>query len=316
MPSSECGSPNTDRDASSAAGLWRAARTWGEMIKLSHSVFALPFAIVAAMLAGRRLDPPGPSVGQWVLVMVCMVAARSFAMTLNRIVDARIDACNPRTAGRPIPTGRISPRQAWCFALAAATCFLLGCAGFQWIAGNPWPLRLGPIVLLYLAGYSYTKRITSLSHFVLGLAIASAPVAAWIAIQPAGVGWSALTLMFAAAAWIAGFDIIYACQDVEVDRRERLHSLPARLGIAPALWVSRGCHALTLILLASLPQVEPLGQVYSAGVIAVGLLLAWEQSLVRADDLSRVNLAFFTLNGVVGLVFAAMTIADLLLRAA
>ena len=287
-------------------------RVWGEMIKFSHSVFALPFALVAAVLAGRATTPPGPTAAQLGLIVLCMVTARSFAMTFNRLADVAFDRRNPRTAGRALATGAISPAAAWGFAGAAAALFVLACGGFWWRDGNGWPLLLSPVVMTYLAGYSLCKRFTSGSHFVLGLAIASAPPAAWIAIDPRGVGVVALLLMLAAATWIAGFDIIYACQDVEIDRRDGLHSLPARIGIGRALWVSRICHIVTIAALALLPRFAALDGIYFAGVAAAALLLIYEQSLVRANDLSRVNGAFFTLNGVVSLVFAAASITDVL----
>ncbi len=290
-----------------------ALRTWGEMIKFSHSVFALPFAFVAAALAGATLPAGRPAAPQIALILWCMVAARSFAMTCNRIADAAIDARNPRTAARPIPAGRITPRQSLAFLLACAAAFIAGCAAFL-ADRNPWPLALSLPVLACLAAYSYTKRFTALSHFALGAAIAAAPLAAWIAVNPRTVGAPALLLAAAVAAWIAGFDIIYACQDIAVDRRDGLHSLPARLGAARALMVSRACHAGTVSMLYALGRLSQMGPLYWAGVAAVALLLIVEQSLVRADDLSRVNVAFFTVNGMVGLVFAAAAIADVLAR--
>ncbi|MFQ5807507.1 MAG: 4-hydroxybenzoate octaprenyltransferase, partial [Phycisphaerae bacterium] len=212
-------------------------RTWGEMIKFSHSVFALPFAVLATFLAAR---PKLPSWGQFGLIVFCMVAARSAAMTFNRIADARFDAANPRTAHRPLTTGRISPALAWLFFLAACACFILGCAGFLWLDGNAWPLILSVPVIGLLCFYSYTKRFTRWSHMVLGAAIASAPVAAWIAINPATLGAPAWLLMLAVTFWIAGFDLIYACQDVDFDRQAGLYSLPAKMGVAAALWSARG----------------------------------------------------------------------------
>ncbi len=297
------------------AGPFAVVRTWGEMIKFSHSVYALPFALVATVLAGRQRVPAGPTAAQLLLILGSMVTARSFAMTFNRIADLAHDRRNPRTQGRPLVIGAITLRQAWLFAAAAAILFVAACGGFWLIDGNAWPLLLSGPVLGYLAAYSYAKRFTRYAHFFLGAAIASAPVAAWIAIHPASLGVAGLLLMLAGATWIAGFDIIYACQDVDVDRRDGLHSLPARIGIGPALWVSRGCHVVTVAALLLLWLVESLGGVYLAGVGIVTMLLALEQSVVRADDLSRVNLAFFSINGVVGLVFGAATIADVLLRA-
>jgi 4-hydroxybenzoate polyprenyltransferase len=290
----------------------RDIQQWGEMIKFSHSIFALPFALVAAVLAGH-MSGGGPGWDQILLIVGCMVCARSFAMTANRCIDAELDACNPRTAKRAIPAGDISLRAAWAFAAAAATGFVLCCVGFWWHRDNPWPTILAIPLLGFLAGYSYSKRFTSLAHFWLGCAIASAPVAAWIAIDPRGVGVAAVALMVAAATWIAGFDIIYSCQDADFDRRAGLHSLPSRIGVAASLWVSRACHVVTVAVLALLPLTAPLGGWYVAGVVCVALLLVFEQSLVRAGDLSRVNLAFFTINGVVSLVFAAASIADVVL---
>lgn len=285
------------------------------MIKVAHSVFALPFALIAVFLAARhRAQSPRPTIAELGLIVLCMVAARSFAMTINRIADARFDALNPRTANRAIPAGLIRRRAAWLFALICAVIFLIACAGFRRVSGNYWPLLLGPLVLAYLAGYSFTKRFTSLAHFALGLAIASAPAAAWIAIDPASLGVAAVLLVLAAATWIAGFDIIYACQDADFDRSAGLHSLPARMGIGRALWVSRISHVATAACLLLLPAFEPMGTPYWIGAAATVALLGYEQRLVRANDLSRVNVAFFTVNGVIGLIFGTLAIADVFLR--
>jgi len=283
------------------------------MIKFSHSIFALPFALIAMMLAARGLPDGRPAWGQIALIVGCMVAARSFAMTFNRIADAAIDARNPRTANRPIPAGMISPRHAWGFMLVAALCFVFLCAGFL-IYENRWPLLLAAPVLSFLAGYSYAKRVTSFAHFILGAAIGFAPLAAWIAINPTSVGLTAVVLAAAVMLWIAGFDLIYACQDIDVDRREGLLSVPARLGPAAALAISRACHVTTVALLAFLGRSEQLGPIYYAGLVAVALLLIAEHSVVRPNDFSRVNLAFFTLNGIVSVVFAAAAITDILLH--
>ncbi|MFQ5423205.1 MAG: UbiA-like polyprenyltransferase [Phycisphaerae bacterium] len=288
-------------------------RTWAEMVKFSHSIFALPFALMATFLAGRHLPTGVPAPGQLGLIVACMVAARSFAMTFNRIADAAIDARNPRTDRRPIPAGRISVAQAWTFLVASGIAFVASCGGFLWAYGNPWPLYLAAPTLAVLAAYSYTKRFTTAAHFVLGAAIALAPAAAWIAIDPATIGSTAVILTAAVLFWIAGFDIIYACQDVGPDRRERLFSLPAKLGIGRALTISRGCHIMTIALLVLLGRVGPFGWIYWIGVTATALLLAAEQAIVRADDLSRVNLAFFTLNGCVSLMLATAAVTDLLL---
>jgi 4-hydroxybenzoate polyprenyltransferase len=288
-----------------------SVRTWGEMIKFSHSVFALPFALLATFLSARPALPTG---GQLGLIIVCMIGARSAAMTFNRIVDRSIDAENPRTAGRAIPRGLISVARAWTFFAAACIVFIAGCIGFWLVYGNRWPLYLCAPVLAALCGYSYTKRFTRWSHLALGAAIALAPVAAWIAINPATLGAPAWLLMAAVACWIAGFDVIYACQDVAFDRSAGLHSLPARLGVGPALWIARGLHVLTVAALAATGLSAGLGVLYGIGVCCVVLLLLIENSMVRTADLSRVNLAFFTVNGVVGLLMGGLGVLDVVLR--
>ncbi len=296
------------------SGSIRTIRTWGEMIALSHSVFALPFALIATFLAGRNLsDRCLPRPGQLVLVVACMVLARGLAMTFNRIVDFDIDARNPRTQNRPLQTGRLTLRAAIFFAGFCAGGFIACCAGFYWIYGNPWPLWAGVPVLAYLCGYSYSKRFTKLTHFYLGSALALSPLAAWVAIHPASVGWPVWVLSAAVTLWVAGFDIIYACQDIEVDRRDGLYSLPARMGPRTALWIARSCHLGTVILLLSLYWIAPMGRVYMAGVGAVAGLLLIENVMVRADDFSRVNVAFFTLNGFVSAGLGLVAIVDILL---
>lgn len=289
-----------------------SVRTWGEMIKFSHSVFALPFAVFAAFLAGRELVDGWPGWGRLGLIAACMVAARSFAMTFNRIADAVLDARNPRTMARPIPAGRISIGQAWLFTLLSAACFVIACAGFAFCYDNPWPIRLSAPVLIALASYSYAKRFTSIAHFFLGAVIAMAPIAAWMAIHPSSLGLPVVLLSAAVTFWIAGFDIIYACQDVEIDRRDGLFSIPARLGIARALLVSRCCHVLTVGLLVAVGLSANLGAIYWSGAVLTAALLAAEQSVVKANDLSRVNLAFFTLNGCVSLLLGIVGTIDVL----
>jgi len=291
-------------------GIVGAVRTWGAMIKFSHSVFALPFALLATFLAARPQLPTWTQIG---LIVFCMAAARSAAMTFNRIIDARFDAANPRTAQRQLPTGAISKAAAWTFFCAACGCFLLGCGGFWLFHDNPWPLRLSLPVLALLCGYSCTKRFTSLSHIVLGSAIALAPVAAWIAITPATLGATAWLLMAGVACWIAGFDLIYACQDAEHDRQAGLYSIPAHLGAATALRLARLLHALAAAALIATGFTAQLGVFYYVGVGCAVLLLIVENSIVHPNDLSRVNLAFFTMNGVVGLLLGGLGVLDICL---
>ncbi len=292
---------------------WERLRTWGEMIKFSHSIFALPFAVMAAFLAGTHIADTGrPDVLQLVMIVVCMVAARSVAMTFNRIADASIDARNPRTASRAIPTGRLSFAAAYAFMTLAMITFGVGCFGFHRFYGNAWPMLLSGPVLLYLCGYSYAKRFTRWSHLYLGSAIAFSPVATWLAIHPGSIGWTALALMGAVLFWIAGFDIIYSCQDIEVDRRDGLFSLPSRVGPAKALFTARVFHILTAVLLAAVGWLAGLGWIYLAGVAITAVLLAIENSLVKPDNFSRVNLAFFTVNGLVSVVLCVLTLIDIL----
>jgi 4-hydroxybenzoate polyprenyltransferase len=288
-------------------------RTWGEMVKFSHSIFALPFAVLATFLAAR---PRLPSWTQFALIVICMVAARSAAMTFNRIADIRFDRANPRTARRALPTGRITLLAAWVFFLAAAGVFILGCAGFWWFCGNGWPLALSLPVIALLCSYSYTKRFTRLSHIVLGITDALAPVAAWVAINPATFGATAWLLMLAVTFWIGGFDVIYACQDVDFDRRVGLYSLPATMGIATALWTARAFHVITAGALIAVGLTANLGTLYFIGVACVAILLIVENALVHPDDLSRVNLAFFTVNGAVGVVLAILGVLDIWLNVA
>lgn len=288
-------------------------RTWGEMIKFSHSIFALPFALIATFMAGRALPGGWPRPGQLALIVLCMVSARSFAMTFNRLADAAIDARNPRTAGRPIPAGKIDSGSARLFLWATAAAFVISCIGFFVFFDNVLPLALAVPTLACLAAYSYAKRFTAAAHFILGGVIGFAPAAAWIAIHPESINLATALLTLAVLTWIAGFDIIYACQDCEIDRSEGLFSIPAKFGIARALWFSRLCHLVTLLALWRLGVHTHAGTLYWIGLGVTGVLLIAEQSVVRANDLSRVNLAFFTLNGCVSVLFATLAIADLLI---
>jgi 4-hydroxybenzoate polyprenyltransferase len=291
-----------------------AVRVWAEMVKLSHSVFALPFALAAAFLAGQHLEGRGrPYWGQLGLVIVCMVAGRSVAMTFNRIVDARLDARNPRTAGRPLPARRLSLAAAHAMLIVSAITFGIGCLGFHVFYKNTWPVVLSGPVLVYVCAYSFTKRFTPWSHVYLGTAVAFSPVAAWIAIHPASLGWDAVVLLLAVSCWIAGFDIIYACQDIEADRQEGLFSLPARVGAGRALWVARIAHLLAIGCLVFLCLHAQLGLPSAVGVVLAAGLLAVENALVRPTDLRRAALAF-SLNSFVSVVCGGSMILDVLLR--
>lgn len=288
--------------------VWRKLRLTLDMIKFEHSVFALPFALTGALLALREQEFQTPDL--WVKLMgilLCMISARSSAMTFNRLLDAAIDARNPRTSGRHLPAGLLSKSFAWLFWAACIVIFLAAAALL-----NPLCLQLAPLALAIIHFYSWTKRFTSLSHIVLGFALGIAPAAAWIAVSGA-LDPRILWLTAAVMCWTAGFDIIYSCQDYEFDRREGLHSLPARLGIAQSLAVARLLHGAMLICLLALVNSFQLGWLSLVGISAVALLLLWEHRLVRASDLSRVDAAFFTVNGYVSILFLAFWSADIFL---
>ena len=300
------------------------------LIRFSHTIFALPFALLAAVMAWRYETPiwtQQDTLPQWagappefswqVLlgILLCMVSARSTAMAFNRLADRNIDARNPRTAQRHLPAGILSVGQVTVFALACGFAFVASTLLFL---PNRLPLYLSVPVLAFLCGYSYTKRFTSLAHFWLGTALALSPVAAWIAIRGEAVlatPWDLLpplVLGGAIAFWVAGFDIIYACQDFEFDRQAMLSSVPTRLGLAGALRLAAACHAVTVVLLAVLPLVyPPLGGLYWAAVVAVAGLLVYEHALVQPDDLERVNTAFYYVNGVISLGLLAVGTLDL-----
>lgn len=288
----------------------RRIRLMLEMIRFSHTLFALPFALLAAVMAWNQ--PPRP-VWRWrdlLGIVLCMVFARSTAMAFNRLADRKLDAQNPRTSGRHLPAGLLSVQAVSAFALACAFSFI-GSTLLFW--PNRWPLVLSLPVLAFLCGYSFTKRFTALAHFWLGAALALSPLAAWIAVR-GEIAWPPVVLGAAVLLWVAGFDIIYACQDYEVDARSGLRSIPARLGIARSLRLAAVCHLGMVLVLLALPLVLPgLGPIYLAGIAAVGLLLAYEHWLVRPDDLTRVNLAFFHVNAVVSIGLLAVTALDLFL---
>src|SRR5579862_7259045 len=277
-----------------------------EMIKVQHSLFALPWAFVAAFYAAGGL-PPWGKLG-WVLL--AMVAARCAAMAFNRAVDARIDADNPRTKMRAIPAGRLGVPFTLAFSVVMVGLLLLAAAML-----NPLCLKLSPIALVVTLGYSFTKRFTALCHFVLGLSLAAAPIGAWLAIAPDRAGAPLPYLLGAAVMfWIAGADILYACEDFEFDRSKRLHSVPAAVGIRSALVVSILCHVVATGALVAVGISARLGLYYFGAVAAIALLLVYEHAIVRPDDLRRVNQAFFHVNAVVSGVILAGALLDLFLR--
>ncbi len=275
-----------------------------EMIKWEHSIFVLPFALCGAMLAAGGL----PSAHQLAWIVVAMVSARSAAMAFNRLADASIDAANPRTLTRALPAGTLTP--AFVATFVAVSCALFVFASAQL---NHLSLFLSPIALGIILLYSYTKRFTRWSHLVLGFAMGIAPTAAWIAVR-GGLDPRILLLTAAVTFWGAGFDILYACQDYDFDRQSGLHSVPRYFGITKSLYISRTFHILMLLLLIALIMSFGLGKVAIAGVVMVALLLAYEHSLVSPQDLSKLNAAFFTMNGVISIVFFICMAADLLLR--
>lgn len=278
------------------------------MIKFEHSVFALPFALTGALLAIR--EDSFFTQNLWIKILwivVAMVGARSAAMTFNRLLDQQIDARNPRTASRHLPAGLLSRNFAWIFTLASSAVFFLAAAML-----NRLCLILAPIALAIVLGYSYTKRFTSMSHLVLGLALGIAPSAAWIAIR-GSYDWRMIWLTIAVMLWTAGFDIIYSCQDFEYDRRVGLFSIPTRVGIENALIFSRLLHIAMVICMGTLVLVFNLGWLALAGVAAIAGLLIYEHSIVSARDLSRVNAAFFAVNGYVSVLFLLFWTADVML---
>jgi 4-hydroxybenzoate polyprenyltransferase len=279
-------------------------KTTLEMIKWEHSIFALPFALCGAMLAAGGL----PTWHQVAWIIVAMVAARSAAMAFNRLADAQIDAANPRTATRALPAGVLTPGFVSTFVLIACGVFVLSASQLNRLA-----LWLSPVALAVVLGYSYAKRFTRWSHLLLGFALGIAPAAAWIGVR-GSLDWRILLLTAAVTFWVGGFDVIYACQDYEFDRGYGLHSVPRHIGIHAGLWVARAFHLLMLGLLVALVVVFGLGKLAMVGVIIVAALLAYEHSLVRHDDLSKLNAAFFTMNGVISVVFFAFVAADLLVR--
>jgi len=267
-----------------------------EMIKIEHTLFALPFAFLGAVLAANGF----PSPWQILWIVLAMVGARSAAMAFNRIADRRFDAQNPRTASRALPAGLLSVGFVWAFTIAAAALFLLAAAML-----NRLTLMLAPVALACVLLYSFTKRWTQLSHLVLGACLSIAPTGAWIAVRGEIGSAVPLLLSLVVLLWTAGFDVLYACQDYDFDRETGLRSIPARFGIGRALWIARALHAGAFLALVWLFVTTQLGPIAFGGVIATGALLIYQHRLVRADDLSRLNAAFFTTNAFVSVILLA-----------
>lgn len=286
------------------SSLWKSTVTTLEMIKWEHSIFALPFALTGAVLAADGW----PSVRVLGWIIVCMVAARSAAMAFNRLVDARLDAANPRTAMRAIPAGTLSSKFVGGFVVISVVVFALGAAML-----NKLSFELAPIALTVVLAYSYMKRFTRWSHLVLGLALGIAPAAAWIAVQ-GRLDARIVVLTGAVLLWVGGFDMLYACQDFEHDRRVGLNSVPQAFGLNAAFWIARAMHLGMLLLLCWLVVLFGLGKVAILGIALVALLLLYEHMIVSPRDMRRMNAAFFTLNGVISVVFFVFVAADVLLR--
>lgn len=282
-------------------------------IKLSHSIFAMPWALLSMCLAAQNQPRGLPYIGQIVLIVVCMVLARTVAMAANRLLDAKLDALNPRTARRAIPAGRLSSRFVAASLIGCGLAFIGATSVFGFAYDNYLPLIFSVPVLLFISAYPFLKRFTRLCHYYLGACLALAPVCAWIAIA-GKLDLSPFLMAGAVLCWTAGFDIIYACQDFESDRATGVFSVPAKFGIGPALWIARLTHFACIALLVALGlTVGQFGAIYFTGVGIALSLLAIEHALVKPNDLSKVNLAFFTINGVISLVIGALGILDVYL---
>lgn len=295
-------------NAHASAGVLNRFKTILEMIKFEHTIFALPFAYMGMLLGVRSVGQSMPTLSQFVWITLAMVGARSFAMSLNRLIDREIDARNPRTAGRALPMGALTPDSVIVFTLGSALLFFVSTWMLAPLSRYVWPLVIAPFVI-----YSYTKRFTWLNHVVLGICLGFAPVGAWIGMTN-GISSGVILLGVGVALWTAGFDIIYACQDLEVDRDEGLFSIPARFGVARALFITRAMHGVAVTLFAASGMLLGLGVVYYTGVAAVALLLLYENVIIRQDDFSRLDAAFFTMNSFVSVIIFAFTFAELILK--
>jgi 4-hydroxybenzoate polyprenyltransferase len=284
--------------------LWKSTAVTLEMIKWEHSVFALPFALTGAVLAAGGW-PPLRVLG-W--IVVCMVAARSAAMAFNRLADAKLDAANPRTAMRALPAGTLTSGFVGGFVVVSVAVFMIGAAML-----NPLTLKLAPVALAVVLAYSYMKRVTRWSHLVLGLALGIAPSAAWIAVRGT-LDARIVVLTAAVLLWVGGFDVLYACQDFEHDRKVGLNSVPQAFGLQAAFWIARAMHVGMLALLGWLVVLFGLGKIAIVGVALVALLLLYEHLIISPRDMRRMNAAFFTLNGVISLVFFGFVAVDVLLH--
>lgn len=278
-------------------------RTYLELIKFSHTVFALPFALTGMFLAARGL----PDFNTILFILLAMVGGRSAAMGLNRVIDAKIDGANPRTRDRHIPAGQVKKREAWVL-IALSLALLIFAASML----NPLCLKLAPLLILVLFIYSYTKRFTWASHIILGMALGAAPLGAWIAVT-GSVDWRILLLSFAVTFWVAGFDIIYALLDIDFDKRYGLHSIPSYLGPKNAITVARFFHFFMVVLLLGIYHFFSLGSLYLIGLLFCVALLVYEHSLVKENDFSRLDMAFFTVNGYISITFCLLTFLDIVL---
>lgn len=278
-----------------------------EMIKFEHTVFALPFAFLGTVLGSLIINGSWPTISDWIWITLAMVGARSAAMSLNRLIDAQIDQANPRTKDRAIPAGLLSKMETLLFIIISFV--VLFVAAFQL---NMLAVYLLPVAVFFLVFYSYTKRFTWFCHVFLGITIGIAPLAGWVG-ATGTLTWEAFVLFLAVAFWTAGFDVIYATQDADYDKEVKLHSIPSFFGIRKALLIARGFHIVSLTAMLMLFFIAPLGWIYLAGVMIVGAIMVYEHTLVSPEDLSKVNVAFFKMNGIISIVMLAFSIGDLLL---